>query len=147
MRLIVYAFLILLAIVFDIVQIINYWGTNWILLSSSIFVLLITLFLTLLHLINEEDWQLRWILLYTIPAGLLVVGSVAGHFDFLSQILVANGQKPVPSLIPGTSSDYKGAVISHFVSMTFPLIACALSVVIEYALEMTGLKNRCSGRL
>ncbi|WP_298451639.1 hypothetical protein [uncultured Marinobacter sp.] len=147
MRLIVYAFLMLLAIVFDAVQIINYWGTNYILLFSSIFVLLITLFLALLHLFNEEDWQLRWALFYTIPAGLLLVGSLSGHFGFQNQILVTVGQKPMPSLIPGTPSDYEGAVISHFVSMTFPFLARGLSAAIELALEMIGLTNRCNGRL
>lgn len=137
----------LLALVFDAVQIINYWGTNWILFFSAILVLLITLFLAFLHMVNEEGWQLRWALLYTIPAVLLLFGSLSGYFGFQNQILGEVGQKPIPSVIPGSPSDYEGAVISHFASMTFPFLARGLSGVIELALERTGLTNRCSGRL
>ena len=132
MRLIIYVFLIILALIFDVVQICSYWGENRILFFSSTFVLLITLLLALLHMVNQDGWQLRWMLLYTIPAVLLVVGSVAGLFDFQSQISVAAGQKPMQSLIPGTPSDYEGAVISHFASMTFPLVARTLSAFVEH---------------
>ena len=139
MRLIAYGFLIFLAIIFDVVQVISHWRINWILFFSGIFVLIITLFLAFLHMVKEEDWQLKWALLYTIPAGLLMFGGVADYFDFQNQVLMDAGQKSISSLIPGNLSDYEGAVISHFTSMIFPFIARALSVVIEFVMELTGL--------
>lgn len=78
-------------------------------------------------------------LLYTIPAALLLAGSAADYFNFQNHILVVANQKPISTLIPGTSADYKGAVISHFVSMTFPIVARALSVAFEFGLVLSGL--------
>lgn len=147
MRLIIYFFLMLLAIIFDVVQVVSYWGENRILLISGIFVLLITLFLAFLHMGDQEDWRLRWMLLYTIPAALIVFGSLAGLFDLQNQGLMAAGQRPVLSVMPGTPSDYEGAVISHFASMTFPFFARALSAVIGNFIDMAGLKNRRDGLL
>jgi len=146
MKLPIYVFLMLLATIYDVVQFASYWDTNWILLCSGVLVLLITLFIALLQTVDAESWELKWMLLYTIPAALLSFGSVADYFNFQNHILVVASQKPIPTFIPGTSADYRGAVISHFVSMTFPVVARALSVAIEFVLVLSGLTNRSSGR-
>ncbi|MFC4538815.1 hypothetical protein ACFO0U_08540 [Chromohalobacter sarecensis] len=146
MKLPIYAFLMLLATIYDVVQVVSYWGTNWILLYSGVLVLFITLFIAMLQAVDAESWEMKWMLLYTIPAALLLFGSLADYFNFQNHILVVANQKPMPTLIPGTSADYRGAVISHFVSMTFPIVARALSVVIEFGLALSGLTNGSSGR-
>ena len=146
MKLLSYAILMLLATIYDVFQVVSYWGTNWVLFCSGVLVLLITFFVAILQMFNEESWELKWMLLYTIPAALLSFGSAAGYFNLQNHILVAVGQKPIPTLIPGTPADYRGAVISYFVSMTFPIVARALSVAIECVVVLSGLTNRSSGR-
>ncbi|MCK9367162.1 MAG: hypothetical protein M0P72_08445 [Metallibacterium scheffleri] len=146
MKLPIYIFLMLLAAIYDVVQVVSYSGTNWILFCSGVLVLFITLIVAILQTVNAESWELKWMLLYTIPAALLLFGSAADYFNLQNHILVFANQKPIPSLIPGTSADYRGAVISHFVSMTFPIVARALSVAIEFGLVLSGLTNRSSGR-
>jgi hypothetical protein len=146
MKLPIYVLLMLLTTIYDVVQVASYWDTNWILLCSGVLVLLITLFIAVLQAVDAESWEFKWMLLYTIPAALLLFGSVADYFNFQNQILVVASQKPMPTLIPGTSADYRGAVISHFVSMTFPVVARALSVAIEFVLVLSGLTKRSSGR-
>lgn len=138
MRTIIYALLMSIATIYDVIQVLSYWGVNWILFFSGILVLIITLFIAILHLVNVEDWQLRWMLLYLIPAGLLLFGAIARDAEFQNRILAVAKQGPIPSLIPGTPADYTGAVISHFISMTYPLLARALSIGIEYILVRSG---------
>lgn len=138
----IYVFLMFLAAIYDSVQVVSYWGTNWLLFCSGVLVLLITLFVAILQAVDAECWELKWMSLYTIPAALLIFGSFANYFNLQNHILVVANQKPIPNLIPGTSADYRGAVISHFVSMTFPIVARALSAAIDFGLDLSGLKNR-----
>ena len=130
------------ATIYDIINVINYWDTNWVLFFSGILIFLITLLVAVLQSFNIDGWEFKWMLLYTIPIALLAFGSAADYFNLQNHMLDTIGEKKLPTLIPGVLDDYKEAVISNFISMIYPLIARILSEIIDLACVRIRLTSR-----
>jgi hypothetical protein len=108
---------------------------NKLLFAASIFVLLITAWGTLAQVASSEDWEIKWMLWYIVPAALLLFGSTLAWQESQNQILSLAGAEAIPSLIPGRASDYSTAAKQHFISMIFPFVAKAIATLVGHFVD------------
>ena len=128
---ITYALLITAVVAYDIYQLIFDWFTNKLLFAVGIFVLVITLVGSCLQFLDEEDFEVKWMLWYLAPASLLTVGMLANYQNMGANALKLVHFKPAPPLIPGHASDYASAAWSHLYMMIYPFFAKLIAMVAE----------------
>ena len=119
------------AVVYNIYQLIVDWSTNRLLFWAGIFILIITLAGSCLQLLDEEDFEIKWMLWYLAPAALLAVGTLVNYQDMSAYGLKLAHIKPAPPLIPGHASDYASAAWSHIYMMVYPLCAKLIAILAE----------------
>lgn len=132
-----YIFLILCACAFGFINLFGHWQTNRLLFGVGIFVVVITVYGASIQILQEENWELKWMRYYTVPAGLLVVGSVVGYTEMNNEILKSAGIKALPSSLPGTSQDYRDAVTGHYISMAAPLVARLSAAFVGWTISLS----------
>ncbi|MGB3424775.1 MAG: hypothetical protein WBF84_01690 [Castellaniella sp.] len=106
----------IIGIVWDIIQTIMV-RNNAILFSSSIIVLIITIFGLFITLADEDNLRKIWMVFYVIPAGLSAFGALQGYFEMQNSLLSDLNLPNLELPFPGTSKDYSSAVTSHYLSM------------------------------
>lgn len=117
---------LLISITFDAVQL---WLSrdNSIILSLGSIALFISIAALVAKLLDvSEGIELKWAVFYTIPAGLLVFGSLAGYESLGNTILGTYGVPPSPQAVPGSRADYTQSAKLHFLSLCIPFI-CIVS--------------------
>jgi Na+/proline symporter len=123
------------ATLYGLARFIIHWHTNKLLFWAGILVVLITIFVGTLQTLKSDSFELMWMLLYTIPIGLLVFGQVAGLAEMNNQALKIANLPPIPSVFPGESRDYESAALGHYLSMAFPLVARVVAWIVGIAIE------------
>ncbi len=116
-----YAILMFFAAIFGAIKLIFLWNSNGLLFTVSVFVLLITIYGTWAQLSSVESFEFKWMLWYTIPIGLGLVGQLIGVEEIQNHQLQVIGLSPIESSFPGTSGDYLRAANSHYLAMIYPL--------------------------
>lgn len=134
MNRITYVVLMALASVYGIYQLFCDWSTNKLLFWVGIIVLFISLYGAVVEFLADENWEIKWILWYLIPALLFALGSLANYSDLYVAAGKLAGMRIDP-IVPGHSKDYTAAVSSHFSSMIFPFIAKFISFLVEGVIE------------
>lgn len=127
MNLPIYFGLIIISLLYDLIQLVVSWYTNGILFFASFMVLFITLILGIAQLKDADSLQLKLMLLYIIPVGILAFGNVAGLEEIKNHSLQLAMLPPLPFSLPGVSSDYESAAENHYISMLFPYVARAFA--------------------
>lgn len=128
---ITYALLIVIAVAYNICQITFDFFTNKLLFVVDIFVLVITLAGSFLQFLDEEEFEVKWMLWYIMPTSLLVVGMLANYQDISVNALKLAHIKPAPIHIPGHAGDYENAAWSHLYMMVYPFCAKLIAVMAE----------------
>jgi hypothetical protein len=123
MHLPTYLGLMIIATIYDLSQLVVSWYTNQILLFASFMVLIITWVVGFAQLSDEDSFQFRLMLFYSIPVGILLFGQLAGLHELENHLLQSVKLPSLPSIIPGISRDYQSAAENHYISMLFPLLA------------------------
>lgn len=109
-----------LAIVYDIVQAaLSY--RNPFLFWIGVFCIFITFIGLLVNLPDEDDFNLKWMLMYVIPAGLLTASLVLRKGELENSIITQFGYEAIPSVLPGHSSEYEGSAHAMYFSFTIPI--------------------------
>jgi hypothetical protein len=122
------------ATIYDFTQLVVSWCTNQILFFASFMVLVITSIVGFAQLSDEDSFQFHIMLFYSIPVGLILFGQTAGLHELDNHLLQSVKLSPLPSIIPGVSSDYQTAAENHYISMLFPLAAKAAAWVTQAVL-------------
>lgn len=132
-------YLVLMAstVVYGLYEMIILWQTNW-------FLFFVTVLLTLSAIgggawqsMNADEFQFKWMRIYTLPLGLLVVSGYLQNTEFSDSFIKSVGITPPDHIIPGTSKDYESAVFSHYVSIVFPALAWLLSWLVQVAIDLS----------
>jgi ABC-type xylose transport system permease subunit len=132
MHLPTYLFLMTCAFFYGLVQLFHNWYANKLLFFVSIITIIITLIGAAIQFSNEEEWEWRWMRFYTIPMGLTALGGALGLNEFQNYILSQADISPIPSLIPGASSDYFDAAKNQYISMAFPIAAKLVASIVDF---------------
>lgn len=122
-----YIALMFTAATYGVVKLFLLWNSNWLLFSAGILVVAISLVGALSQLVHEDSFEWAWMLWYSVPLSLIVFGQLAGIDEIRNSQLSMLNIQPIPSAIPGSSGDYERAVVSHMVSMMFPLVARSIA--------------------
>lgn len=113
----------LIAAIFGAIKLFVLWNSNGLLFAVSVFVLLITVYGTWAQLASVDSFEFKWMLWYTIPIGLGLVGQLVGLEEIQNHQLQVMGHSPIETSFPGTSGDYLHAANSHYLAMIYPLVA------------------------
>lgn len=135
MHLPTYLFLMISAVLYGLYKSILLWQTNGLLFLASVFIAIVTAAVGILQSANTDDVEVKWMLLYTIPLGLLVVGGSMNNTEMIDSLMTTGGATPPAHIIPGTSQDYRNAVAGHYLSMAFPLMALFIAKGVQYAIN------------
>jgi hypothetical protein len=122
-----YITLMFLAAMYGLARAVTLWFSNKLLFTAGIFILVITILVAVLQLLDDDSFELKWMLCYSIPLGLLAIGQLAGITEMQNEALKMAHQPPLPEIIPGTSKDYQSAALGHIVSMILPFLARAMA--------------------
>lgn len=142
MHLPTYLALIVSAVVYSLYELIILWQTNWFLFAVSVYITLATVAGSTLQSFKADSFEFKWMIIYTLPFGLLVVSGVMQTTELSDSMMQRAGFTPVPHIIPGTSMDYENAAYSHYVSMAFPAIAWLLSWLVQFSIDYVSKKRK-----
>lgn len=123
------------AVIYGLYKAVVLWQTNWFLFAVSVFITICTLVGAMLQSAEADDLEFKWMLWYTIPAGLLVISGLMQNTEFSDSVMRTVGISPPPHVIPGTSQDYKDAATGHYISMAFPFFAWAFSKLVQFVID------------
>ncbi len=107
---------------YGVVNLIHLWSTNKVVFWVGIFVAILNVVNGIIQSLDPTEIQLWWLLLYILPAVLLVFGDFAGIQEIGSPQLAELGVTLQPGML-GKSSDYEAAIKSHYFSLVYPFIA------------------------
>lgn len=119
------------AALYGVVGAIELWLTNKLLFTVSVLVALVTVLGALMQSANADDLELKWMLWYLIPVGLLALAGVMANTELQDAALTGAGVQPPPHILPGVSADYEHAAFGHFVSMLFPIVAALIAKLVQ----------------
>ncbi|MDD2686778.1 MAG: hypothetical protein PHY62_11500 [Gallionella sp.] len=98
--------------------------------------MLITVLVGVLQALESESFELKWMLFYTVPIGLLMFGQVVGLSEMNNEALKVAHLPPIPSFFPGESKDYESAALGHYISMAFPFVARVAAWLVDLVIEI-----------
>lgn len=135
MHLPTYIALMVSAVLFGLYKTVILWQANWLLFTASVFITIGTVAVAILQLIKADGFELKWMLWYVIPLGLLIVSGLMQNIEFADSAMSLVDIEPPPHVIPGTSQDYKSAATGHYISMIFPFIARLFSKLVQFMID------------
>ena len=124
------------AILYGLGRLIGLWFTNQLLFWSGVLVVLITVLVGVLQTLESDSFELKWMLCYTVPVGLLMFGQVVGLSEMNNEALKIAHLSPIPSVFSGESKDYESAALGHYLSMAFPFVARVIPWIVDLILEL-----------
>lgn len=130
MHLPTYLTLMLLGALYGIARAVHMWSANQVLFWTSVIVVVLNVANAYVQSMSGDDLEMKFMLWYLIPLSLLVLGSFAGYRE-IQNIALSQVGTSLPPVLPGKSTDYQSAALSHFGSMLFPLLTAAVAKLVQ----------------